>query len=512
MTPAGWQRVALLAAIALQAGFTASVALTRLNTFKSSVLDIGVFQQFYMMLAQGLPPVSSINLPEQPMHWLGFHFSPILYAFLPLHMLYPEPLTLILLQSIAMASAAWFVFKIALLLTGNATHALLWAILFLANPYLINAAAGDFHEICFAVPLIAGVCYFLLSKKFYGMTACLLLVVLTKEHYGLAMVGAGIAWIWRYQDYRRGLPLVCVGIALLIMVMAVIMPWFADEAAHPMLSTGDRNLGRYGWLGWPWPQKIDLFLQMMMPGDNSSSAGLRYLMMLFGSAGFVCLISPWLLLPALADLAANMLSSNVMPRDYYAYHSAAIVPVLFAASIYAVQSYTINARLFFVSLFAVLGVFHIQTNPLKYWQIERFVFAKPELLPHDILTSIEVDAPISIQPNLGGHLLEQYAVYTFPGGISKSDFVLLHLEYPYQHVEKEVFSMPYSPLTGYQYIEKVRYLLKDKAWCVAYWEAPTLLLKRETCSVRMTQDQQKEVEARLGALGNVAARLTTIGK
>ncbi|MFO1242175.1 MAG: DUF2079 domain-containing protein [Rickettsiales bacterium] len=502
-----WQKCVLLCAMITQATFTFLVAVTRFNTFKSSLFDIGVFQQFYVLIESGLQPISAINTPQHPLHWLGFHFSPILYSLVPLHALFPFPLTLILIQSFLMSSAAWIIFCTARLKDFTDTHALFWALLFLANPYLINAAVGDFHEICFAVPLFAGVAYFLLAKRFYPMVGMLCLLVLTKEHYGVAMAATGIAWAIFHKDYKKGGILAVLGFVLFALIIGKIMPWFAGSAEHPMLGMGERNLGRYGWLHLPWSEKIRLYTYMMFPSDGNNAVGWSYLLLLFGTSGFLCLLSPWLLLPALADFTANMLSANIMTRGFYAYHSAAMVPVLIIATMIALKRYQVRENVFFFSMAVVLFLLAMQTTPLQYWQIDRFVVKDANLVPQDIQNKMPIGAPIAMQGNIGGHLPRHTNLYPFPAQIDGASYIVLRMDYPYADPDSLVFSMPYRPATSGEYLNAVKSLLNNPQWCALYWNNPILVLQRNSCKNGFNDLQRQEINTQLHSLEIIAKRL-----
>jgi hypothetical protein len=87
-------------------------------------------------------------------HLLGDHFHPILILLAPIYRLFPSPLTLLIVQAALLALSAVPMTRLAVARFGTrgglaigTAYGLSWSIQ--------QAAGFDFHEICFAVPLLA---------------------------------------------------------------------------------------------------------------------------------------------------------------------------------------------------------------------------------------------------------------------------------------------------------------------------------------------------------------------
>lgn len=83
------------------------------------------------------------------------HFDPIHLFFVPFYMIHPTVAWLIAAQAIAVSIAAWIIFSLARRIFDSEKIGLIWALLFLINPFLVNAAAWDVDTITFAVPFAA---------------------------------------------------------------------------------------------------------------------------------------------------------------------------------------------------------------------------------------------------------------------------------------------------------------------------------------------------------------------
>ncbi len=134
-------------------------------SFKTSIYDTGVFDQAIWSCLNGEVLLNTINFGK-PINWLGFHFHPLLFLFVPLYKLSPSPEWLIIGQALAITAAAIPVYKTALKLDYSEWQAVLWAAGFLFNPFVLSAVLWDFHPVAIATPII-GVCiYFLVSNQF----------------------------------------------------------------------------------------------------------------------------------------------------------------------------------------------------------------------------------------------------------------------------------------------------------------------------------------------------------
>ncbi|MEV7027653.1 DUF2079 domain-containing protein, partial [Kitasatospora sp. NPDC093558] len=180
----------------LAAGFAALYACVGVNRHRrglTKAYDLGIFEQAVRAYAHGRAPVVPLKGPGY--HLLGDHFHPLIATLAPLYRVFPTPVTLIVAQALLMALAVvpltrWaheVAGPRAALVIGCATGAS-WGI--------VRAAADDFHEIAFAVPLLAFTVTALGRRRPLAAGLWSLPLLLVKEDLGLtvAAVGALIAW------------------------------------------------------------------------------------------------------------------------------------------------------------------------------------------------------------------------------------------------------------------------------------------------------------------------------
>lgn len=481
-------------------------AAMRCANFQCSLIDLGSFYQIIAAIASGGEPISTLQPPYIAQHWFGIHFSPILYSAVPFYWLWPSPLVLQALQSVLIASACWPIFLSCQRLGLSARGSMWMGIVFLINPFVISAAIWDFHEIAFAIPLFGWLFYALIRKHFIGFTAVCALLIITKEHYGLAVFGAGLLWTYEHQDKRKGLALAAFGIAALLLITTVIMPHFAGGLVAAF-DSGSLGNYRYGW--------ITQSLSDMSVAINTLSTiiplGMIYLVMLLLPFVFLPLGTWWWLLPAGADLAANLLSSSILLRSFLGYHSAAIIPILAMAAAKVITSKNIpeTKRLLVLPLCYTLFWLTYAHGP-SYWQIKH---ASTTLAPENQAITARIsdyvaqhpDARVAVQNNLGAVLdIPPHRLTYFPHPSLKADIIIAHIDFPFDHHIDRIGNV--HNMEALAYLDKLEQMVVSGRYQPVIYEQPWLLLARQEGN-RQPGTEQSDI---LRAIRELGEKLTDL--
>ena len=144
---------------------TAVLSLTRLYTYKATLLDLGLVDQAIWNTAKYGAPITTVSVPYAPYNWLGFHFSPIVLALVAVYRWIPRPELLIILQTLLISASTILIFRTCVALLKKPGQAYSWGVLFLLNPFIWNGAVWDFHEKSFAVPAFSLAYYALVFKR-----------------------------------------------------------------------------------------------------------------------------------------------------------------------------------------------------------------------------------------------------------------------------------------------------------------------------------------------------------
>ena len=340
----GW----LIAAVVLAAYLV--ISLSRYLQLAPGSWDLGIFTEYVRQLAHLRAPVVNIHGPG--FNLLGDHFQPIVALIVPFFLLFPSPVTLLVAQALLTAVSVIPVSRAAAVMLGRGAG---WA---------IGAAYGfswglaqmidfDFHEIAFAVPLLA----FSLSALVRGRTRAAVLwalpLVFVKEDQGFTVAAIGIVlilagagwqrragqpgedgdpgaasararWLgWADSPARAGLVLVVWGLAWSALAIVVIIPHFNAAHQYPYWTDGGSlrpGAGHssvatvLGQFGASWVAKLRTTLLICLP------------------VAFLALGSP-VAAVALPSLALRFVSTNSSYWGSGFHYNATVMPIVFLAAI-----------------------------------------------------------------------------------------------------------------------------------------------------------------------------------
>jgi uncharacterized membrane protein len=495
----------LLCLATLQAAATFMIALMRHYGLKSSLLDIGVFSQaLWTFIHTGVPEIA-INPPYVPFHWLGFHFSPIILALAPLYAAFPFPETLLAAESLIIASSVIPIYLTCFKLGARPWLACGWACLFLWNPFVFNAAIWDFHDASFAAPIMAWAFYALVQQRFVLMLAFLGLLLLTKEHYGLAVSGFGLSWWFRYRDWKRGGSLFLFGFLCFFMIVGWLMPHLNALGGHVMFSDATGHFNRYGWMGLPLPDLLKE-LGLILIGPNS----ILYIVLLLAPVLALPLRQFSLLFPLAADGVVNMVAYGAMQKSIYAYHSVAVIGILLTvACLVSIRQSTNDPEKPYkqwmagvIITVALLGTTFPLPPGANVWELENARLQPPKGI-EDVRKHLQVDEPLSAQANVGGFFANRAYITPFPMGLEHAKTILLHLEYPFK-TKDSPFGAPYGGVvSSEEYIELLQQVLDSGRYGVTYMDGPWVVLREGA-----PQEQNPAMKIKVRALQQHYANLS----
>jgi len=468
----------------------------------TSLNDLGVFDQAVWGTLHGdwflnsgvLSNISKNNIAiNLQANWLGFHFNPFLVAFVPLYALWPAAEWFVIAQAVALSIAAWPIFLLARRVHESEQVGVLWVIIYLCNPFLLNAAAWDFHPVVLAVPLIATALLAVEMKNFRMLITCCLLLLLIQEQCGITVAGFGWLWAIRTRRWKTGSLLVVLGCLHAAIVLGVVMPSLSPNGIHPLISG---KVSRYSWLGSSLGAilgNILLHPLQFISTIITMPSMITYIMALTIPFLGMFLAAPFWLLPGIADLAANVLSAVPMPREFISYHSVTLVPILTVASIYGVRKFASRfagnfaprITLYVLCYTLVLGYL---SSPfpfpgcLNYWKPTHLRFA-PDPVLHKVRAVISDSASVSAQANVGTHFSQRKQVYLFPDRASTADTIVLWLDTPTDsHLPQDPgiigTTAHHLQMNPEEYLAAIESLLRNHEFGVVLWEAPWLVLSR----------------------------------
>ncbi|MDI2129349.1 DUF2079 domain-containing protein [Yinghuangia seranimata] len=320
----------------------ATYSLLKHRRMETHAYDLGLFEQVVRNYAHFRAPVSDIREPG--FNVLGEHFHPILATLAPFYRLVPSPQTLLVAQALLIALSVVPVTRIGRRVFGplggaafGAAYALSWG--------LQSAVAFEFHEVCFAVPMLAFGLERFLKAEYRAGVLWLLPLVLVKEDLALTLLAAG-CWLALRRQWRWAAVAVGAGAVAFALVVFVVLPSVNAHGTYPFWSSldggpahvgntasdttaGDVPLGRL---------VLDLPHNLLFPREKWMT-----LLTLLLPTGFLALRSPLLAL-VVPTLLWRFTSSNQYYWGIAFHYSAVLMPIVFAAFADAVVTLRASRR------------------------------------------------------------------------------------------------------------------------------------------------------------------------
>ncbi|WP_147449430.1 DUF2079 domain-containing protein [Actinomadura pelletieri] len=288
-----------------------TLSVHRHRRMESTGYDLGIFEQGVRGYAHFRAPVAELKGPG--FNLLGDHFHPVIAVIGPLYRLFPSPVTLLVVQSALLALSAVPVTRLWADRHGvragtcvGLGYGLAWG--------LQRAAVFDFHEIAFAVPLVARCVVLLAEGRDRAAAAWAVPLLLVKEDQALIVAAVGVL-LFRRGERKVGAFLVLLAVTVAAAVTLVVIPAFNPDDS-------------YKYFGVTEPDSDNPLLRLVTP---VATKGLTVLALLAPTL-FLGLRSPLALL-LVPTLLARFWTSNPFLWGTGFHYSAVLMPIVFVAAL-----------------------------------------------------------------------------------------------------------------------------------------------------------------------------------
>lgn len=459
-------------------------------SFKTSVYDTGGFDQVIWNALYHGAATNTINL-SLPINWLGFHFHPILYFFVPLYKIIAAPEWLIITQAFAISACALPIYKTAIELDYFPWQAFLWSLGYLLNPFVLSAALWDFHPVAVATPLIALSICFLLKQEYKKLSVCVLVLLLCQEQFGLVSFCLGVSYYLIHKNFKISFFFLAIGTVYTIILFLYIFPLFSPTGTHMMMSREIPYLNRYGWLGNSFSEISHHIISSPLNVIKTAVKDLdlvSYLLLLLIPFGLALpLLGFDILLIGMVDFAANTLSLIPLQKSMYGYHSITLIPIIIIASMigYRRLCKIVSPRsgrgtvilLISAFLLLVLNSFPSIFGKNSLWMLSIFPEKDHEI--ENIKNRIPHNAVLSVQANIGSHFSQRKFIYAYPARATESDYIVLRMQDPNGIIADTTFRfIHHMRMSQKDYLSSIKCLLMNHNFQIDYFNFPWLVLKK----------------------------------
>jgi len=303
------------------------MSIARHLSLSSTAIDLGIFDQAIWNTTQGRILVSSLR---DNMNLLGEHFQPAFFFLVPLYFLWSSPIVLFIVQSLVLGAA---IFPLYLIAKQRLTERpIIFALLisYFLSGGIRGVGFSDFHLECFIVFLLFLCYYLLITRKIAWFFVSIAILLLCKEDAAFLVSAFGIYAYFIRKNRPVGIVLFLGGIVSWIVATKFIIPYFNPSGKYifpyclPFGNTYMKNIQ------FIMANPLAIFNLILHPNN------INYYFKLFGSVGFLSLLSPAHFTLIAIPLLKNAIGAKSYPGivHIHSHYIAHLLPFIYISAIY----------------------------------------------------------------------------------------------------------------------------------------------------------------------------------
>jgi len=313
-------------------------SLVLLRTFSLPAYDVAVYDQSLWTSGHGLRISGGEDGGGSLSHILYSSIygrslfaqtaAPAVLLFLPAYALgIGGPALLLISQIIAIGLAAIPLYRLAADKVGPTPGALV-ALAYLCYFLTLRVSGGNFYPIALAVPLLLFAWDAYHSDHYITYYVLVVLALACGVDAGIAVAALGLYLLLR-REYRLGGITLGLGLGWAYVAVTAFLPFFGG-ATEQVLA--------------PYAHAENTPLLRHLSRNLIRTDTLRYVGSLLSPLGFIPLLGPSILLPALPRLLLNLLANSPRYTSLPGSYELTITPFLFVATIHGIQKLATVAR------------------------------------------------------------------------------------------------------------------------------------------------------------------------
>jgi uncharacterized membrane protein len=369
---------------------------------------------------------------------------------------------LLVVQAIVIALGALPFFWLGRKHLGSDLAGAFCAFAYLAYPAVQWLALDEFHPVALACPLLAFAFWYLDEDRLWAFVPFGVLAGLTKEEIPLVVGALGVWYAVAKGRHRAGAAIAVVGTAATAISLGLVMPHFR-EGADPAF------YGRYDAVGGSPAGLVKTAVTdpLTVLGAMADGRDLLYVAELALPLLGLFVLAPLVLVPAVPELLANLLSSVSTQTSIHFHYTAPIAPFLIAGAILGAARRE-RPREVSAALLAACVVGAVAIGPLAAGELFPDRRSKHDQIAARAVALIPPDAAVSSTNGLGAHLSERRRILSFPV-IRDAEWVAVDLKRASYLDRRSSPSTAAVPLAG---------LLRTPTWRTVFDEDGIIVLTR----------------------------------
>lgn len=462
-------------------GYFSYLSVLRYKTLYASYFDLGIMHQTVYNTYRAivtLDPSRFLELTNPfgsgQIKRMAIHNDLLLVLYSVFYILYSGPETLLILQTIILASGAIAVFLLSRKVLGSEKFkeagvlSLVFAFSYLMYTPMQRANLFDFHAVTLSTATLLFMFYFYWMGRYRASFLFLILSLLSKEQVALTTFFFGTYVLARFflKKKNRKIPVEKKELYFALSVLLASSIWFILSllVIIPYFRGGKHFAISYYEDFGDSPVKVIIGILKNPLGLSKyllHRDTYRYFLFLLGPVGFLSIFSPIQLLIALPEFAINLLSSNWNMRNIIYHYTSVIQPFVFISAVFGAQKiqiflqkklgYKLSIAILIIILLAGTLIISFTKGPLplsKEQEIHPFTYPQKEIRDVELWANILKDESIKISSTgkLSPFFTSRRYFYDFSDRYTLSDYVVLRPTEVYNYPEKDALIPVYEQL------------------------------------------------------------------
>jgi len=327
-------------------------------SFRSYAWDIGILVQSIASATKGNLFINNVERYYSPTgSYFGVHFSPILFLVVPFFYLAPKVETIFIIQSFILSLSAIPLYLLAKRCLNDRLTALLFLAAYLLNPSLQGINWYHFPPQTFLPLLFLSATYFLKKRKIVPFFTFILLALMTVEQTSFIVALYAIYVTWEVRDeFKKTFHSKKVSAGAIMpfitLIAAIVWAIFAQNVIYtlnPNPSPELKAMRNFAILG---VKSLNEIPAKIITNPNQVIKAIRYdflekifyILLTFAPSGFLALLKPLAILPALSWLFLSILSNHAPYYQFGFHYTALTLPFITVATLGSHRGYTGNFR------------------------------------------------------------------------------------------------------------------------------------------------------------------------
>lgn len=307
----------------------------RFNSFYPS-MDYHSYVQMFWNSSQGRW-LHFNGLQNQDHFMFQYHFSLILIPLALIYFVFPHPLTLYTISTLALSLSVIPLYKIGQYYLKSKFLAFLVCVIFLFYPPFINADQEGFAEEVFSIPLIFFLIYFLIYNKKSWFIAFLITLLSLRINMSAVGVSLGILCLI-FKQKKLGIFTIVLSISWLLFILFVVNRIFPTP-----ITKFNKIEYIWGFFIAYGTNPVQIITTMLTRPDIVISqvfveGKMIYIKNLFSPLFWIPLLSPFTYF-ALPIFLQNMLSSDWRLATVFNYYQSSMLPFFFLGFVHAIDNF-----------------------------------------------------------------------------------------------------------------------------------------------------------------------------